>query len=95
MDGCYLIYCDIDGLNEAWQALVEAANRMSMTFQEAWDRIRDALIDDRWLYDEPLDPRQYGISLMTRGKPRTSWGLYSYVRPIQKNLPYQRRCYCV
>lgn len=93
MDYYYIIGIDIDCLHTAWQALVEAANQMAMSFQEAWDRIRAILIETEDLWEKPMSPREYGISLLHLRRDRYSQRTYNYIPSIKRHMPYQRRCF--
>ena len=44
-------------------------------------------------YEEPIRPREYGISLLHYDRFNNVKPRYAYIHVIPKNLPYMRRCF--
>ena len=44
-------------------------------------------------YEEPIRPREYGISLLHYDRFNNVKPRYAYINGIPKNLPYMRRCF--
>lgn len=79
-------------LREAMEALAQQFNEAAERFKEAWREIQEVVEE---LYEEPMTPREYGMSLLQRKKYTNDRLSYKYIPSVKKNMPYQRRCFIV
>ena len=91
----------IQDVNDAITRISNVMQAISTSFQEcvnAMEEIWRKLNGIEEVIFESLNinmtPRQYGLSLIRRKGTDNYVASQGYIRPFQRNLPYQRRCYC-
>lgn len=89
LDVCTEAY---EKMSEAMQELAQMYNEAAERFKEAWQSIQEIVLE---FYEEPMTPREYGMSLLNRKKYTNDRLSYKYIPSVKKNLPYQRRCFIV
>lgn len=77
-------------VDNSYQDLAEQFRELSNIFDE--QSFEDFC---KWeVFEKGISPRQYGLSLIRRKGTDNYVAPRGYTRPFQRNLPYQRRCYC-